>query len=230
VAAAVKKTRKELLKEPDEFITFSSRLLGLIATYKDAIVYALYAVMLAVAAFSAYVWYSGRQEAAAAQELGQALAKYDRLRAETSPAKALPEVAEDFRRLISSYGNRSNGNIARLLYANLCYEAGDFKQAAEFYENSLTRFTDDPLMLFQIKRSLGYAHERLKDYATAVSYFEQALAAAAEKNLQDDVLFHLGDLYARLGNPQKSAEAFNRLLTEHKDSIYFNMVRERVSG
>jgi predicted negative regulator of RcsB-dependent stress response len=222
VAAAVKKTRKELLKEPDEFITLSSRLIGFMATYKNAIVYALYAVMLAAAAFSGYVWYSGRQEAAAS-------AQYERLRAEASPAKAVQEVAEDFQRILSGYGNSSNGNIARLLYANLCYEAGDFKQAAELYQDSLTRFTDDPLMLFQIQRSRGYAHEGLKDYATAVSYFEQALSAG-EKNLQDDVLFHLGDLYSRLGNPQKSAEAFNRLLTEHKDSIYVNIVRERVGS
>jgi tetratricopeptide (TPR) repeat protein len=229
VAAAVKKTRKELLKEPDEFITLSSRLIGFIATYKNTIVYAVYAVMLAITAFSAYIWYSGRQETAAAEQLGQALAKYERLKAETSPAKAVQEVAEDFRRILGSYGNYSNGNIARLLYANLCYEAGDFKQAAELYQDSLTRFPDDPLMLFQIKRSLGYAHAGLKDYATAVSYFEQALSAA-EKNLQDDVLFHLGDLYSRLGNPQKSAEAFNRLLTEHKDSVYVNMVRERLSS
>jgi tetratricopeptide (TPR) repeat protein len=229
VAAAVKKTRKELLKEPDEFITLSSRLLAFVATHKDALVYALYAVILAAVAFSAYVWYSGRQEAAAADQLRQALAKYERLRAETSPAKAVQEVGEDFRRLLSSYGNSSNGNIGRLLYANLCYEIGDFKQAAELYRDSLPRFTDDPLMLFQIKRSLGYAYEGLKDYATAVNYFEQALSAA-EKNLEDDVLFHLGDLYFRLGNPQKSAEAFNRLLTEHKGSIYVDMVRERPSS
>jgi tetratricopeptide (TPR) repeat protein len=229
VAAAVKKTRKELLKEPDEFITLSSRLIGFVATYKQAIVYAVYAAMLAVTAVSAYVWYTGRQETAAAAQLGQALAKYERLKAQSSPAKATQEVAEDFRQILGSYGSYSNGNIARLLYANLCYEAGDFKQAAELYQDSLTRFPEDPLMRFQILRSLGYAHEGLKDYATAVSYFEQALSAA-EKNLQDDVLFHLGDLYSRLGNPQKSAEAFNRLLTEHQDSIYVNMVRERVSG
>jgi hypothetical protein len=62
-----------------------------------------------------------------------------------------------------------------------------------------------------------------------VSYFEQALSAG-EKSLQDDVLFHLVELYARLGDHQKSAQAINRLLSEHQDSIYVNMIRERVSG
>lgn len=229
MAAAAKKTRKELLKEPDEFITLSSRLLGFIAAYKKAIGYACCGVLAAVAAVSGYVAYAGWQESKASAQLSQALAKYERLRSEASQDKAVQEVAEDFRRILSDYDSRSNGNIARVLFANMCYEAGDFKQAAELYQTSLARFTDDPLMHFLLMRSLGYAHEGLKDYATAVSYFEQALTEA-QKSLQDDVLFHLGELYARLGDPQKSAAAFNRLLTDHQDSIYVNMVRERVSG
>jgi len=227
VAAAAKKTRKELLKEPDEFITFSSRLLNGIATYKTVIGYISLGVFITAAAVSGYVWYSGRQESKAAAQLSQALARYERLRAESPQDKAVQEVAEDFRRILADYGSRSNGNIARVLFANLWYQAGDFKQAAELYQASLAGFRDDPLMRFQLMRSLGYAYEGLKDNATAISYFEQALSVN-QKNLQDDVLFHLGELYARQGNAQKSSEAFNRLMTDYQDSVYVNMVRERV--
>ena len=229
MATAAKKTRKELLKEPDEFITLSSRMLGFIATYKKTIGYACIGALLAAALFSGYIGYSGWRESAAAAELAQVLTKYERLRTETSQDMAVQGVAEDFRRILDDYGNRSNGSIARVLYANLCYEAGDFKQAAELYQTSLARFADDPLMRFLLLKSLAYAHEGLKDYATAVTYFEQALAAT-QKNLQDDVLFHLGDLYARLGDSQKSTAAFNRLLSDHQDSVFVNMVRERVNG
>lgn len=229
MAAAAKKTRKELLKEPDEFITLSARLLDFVAAHKRTIAYVCVGALAVLAAASGYVAYAGWRESEAAAELSQALAKHERLRAGGTPEKAVQEVAEDFRRILSDYGNRSNGNIARVLFANLCYDAGDFKQAVELYRTSLARFADDPVMHFQLMRSLGYAHEGLKDYAGAVSYFEQALSAD-QKNLQDDVLFHLGDLYARLGDSQKSGAAFNRLLTEHQGSIYVNMVRERVSG
>jgi tetratricopeptide (TPR) repeat protein len=227
VAAAAKKTRKELLKEPDEFITLSSRLVGLIATYKTAIAYLFLGVLAATAAVSGYLWYSGSQEAKAAAQLSQALARYERLRTQSPQDKAVQEVAEEFRRMIADYGSRSNGNIARVLFANLNYQAGDFKQAAELYQAALASFRDDPLMRFQLLRSMGYAYEGLKEDATAIGYFEQALSAGP-KNLQDDVLFHLGELYARQGHAQKSTEAFNRLMTDHQDSVYVNMVRERV--
>ena len=46
----------------------------------------------------------------------------------------------------------------------------------------------------------------------------------------DDVLFELGDIYARLGEKEKSAEAFKRILSDHKDSVYLELARERVSG
>ncbi len=46
MAAAAKKTRKELLKEPDEFITLSSRMVGFIATYKKIIGYICFGVLL----------------------------------------------------------------------------------------------------------------------------------------------------------------------------------------
>jgi tetratricopeptide (TPR) repeat protein len=229
VAAAAKKTRKELLKEPDEFITFSSRMLGFIASHKKTIGYVCFGVLLAVSLFSGYFGYAGWQESKAAAQLAQALAKYEQLRAEGSQGQAVQAVAEDFKRILNDYGNRSNGNIARVLFANLCYETGDYQQAVALYQQSLARFEDDPLMRFLLLKSLAYAYVGLKDYAAAVGYFEQALSSG-QKNLQDDVLFQLGDLYARLGDAPKSNAAFNRLLTDHQDSVYVKMARERLSS
>lgn len=229
MAAAAKKTRKELLKEPDEFITLSSRMLGFMAANKKTIGYVCFGVLLVIVLFSGYIAYSGWQESQAAAQLAQALAKYERLRAESSQGPAVQAVAEDFKRILNDYGSRSNGAIARVHFANLCYETGDYQQAAALYQESLARFDGDPLMRVLLLKSLGYAHEGLKDYAAAAGYFEQALAAA-QKDLQDDVLFHLGDLYARQGESQKSTAAFNRLLSEHQDSIYANLARERLNS
>jgi tetratricopeptide (TPR) repeat protein len=229
VAPGKKKTRKELLKEPDEFITLSSRVLGWVARYKNEITYAVLGVVVLAAALSAYVFYTNRQEAAAASLLAQALAKLERLSAEKAQDKSVQEVSEDFQHILNDYGGRANGSIARLMYANLCYEIGDYQQAADLYRTSLPRFADQPLIHFQILKSLGYTYEALQDPAAAVTYFEQA-QAAGERNLQDDVLFHLGELYARLGQKDKSADAFKRILSEHADSIYANLVRQKVNG
>ncbi|MGE5257228.1 MAG: tetratricopeptide repeat protein [Hyphomicrobiales bacterium] len=229
MAPGKKKTRKELLKEPDEFITLSSRVLGWVTRFKDEITYALLGVVVLAAVVSGYVYYSNRQEAAAASLLAQALAKLERLSAEKPRDKAVQEVSENFRFIYNDYSGRANGSIARLIYANLCYETGDYQQAADLYRTSLPLFADQPLIHFQILKSLGYTYEALQDAAAAVTYFEQA-QAAGERSLQDDVLFHLGELYAKLGQKDKSTETFKRILSDHPESVYANLVRQRVNG
>jgi tetratricopeptide (TPR) repeat protein len=228
VAAAKKITRKELLKEPDEFLTLSARALGWAARNRREINYAVTAVLAAALLASGYLYYTNRREAAAGVQFGEALAKYDRLAAGDKP-KAAREVSADFRRVIDEYGGTSNGRMAALVYANLCYQAGDFSQAAELYKACLERFSDQPMIHFQILKSLGYTYEGLKDPAAALPYFERALAVA-DKGLQDDLLFQIGDLYARIGNKVKSDETFKRLLSEFADSPYANLVRTRVEG
>jgi tetratricopeptide (TPR) repeat protein len=227
VAAAKKVTRKELLKEPDEFLTLSSRFIGWAARHRREINTAVSAVLALALVVSGYLYYENRQEAQAGVLFGQALAKYDRLAADQ--AKAVREVSPDFRRITGEYGGTSNGRMAALVYANLCYQAGDFAQAAELYKTSLDRFADQPLIHFQILKSLGYTYEGLKEPAAALPYFERALAVA-DKALQDDLLFQIGDLAARLGNKAKSEETFKRLLSEFGDSPYANLVRPRVGG
>jgi tetratricopeptide (TPR) repeat protein len=227
VAAAKKVTRKELLKEPDEFLTLSSRALGWAASHRREINTAVSAVLALALVVSGYLYYTNRQEAQAGELFGQALAKYDRLAADK--AQAVREVSPDFRRITGEYGGTANGRMAGLVYANLCYQAGDYAQAAELYKASLDRFADQPLIRFQILKSLGYTYEGLKEPAAALPYFERALAVA-DKALQDDLLFQIGDLAARLGNPAKSEETFKRLLSEFGDSPYANLVRPRVGG
>jgi tetratricopeptide (TPR) repeat protein len=229
MAGVKKKTRKELLKEPDEFLTLTSRVLGWAAEYKKQINMAVLGVLSVGVLVSAYIYYVNHQESRAANLLAQALEKLEQLGPGKPTSKTVQEVSEDFKRIFNDYGSRSNGGLARLLYANLCYETGDYAQAAELYKASLPQFTEQPMIHFQILKSLGYTYAALNDPGTAAGYFEQALAGGT-KDLQDDLLFNLGDLYARLGQKDKSTDLFKRILNEHPDSIYANLVRRKVDG
>jgi tetratricopeptide (TPR) repeat protein len=229
MAAAKKKTRKELLKEPDEFLTITSKVLGWAATYKKQINIALVAALAVASIVSGVVFYINYQESKAAELLSQALEKLDRLGPGKPTPKAVQDVSEDFKRIFNEYGGRSNANIARLMYADLCYETGDYPQAAELYKTSLQEFTGQPIIHFQILKSLGYTYSALNDLGAAAGYFEQALSGG-EKNLQDDLLFNLGAIYSRLGQKEKGSDSFKRILNEHPDSVYANLIRNKVEN
>ena len=67
--AKVKKTRKELLKEPDEFITTTGKLIRWAVKYQTQLTYGLIAVVVVAIGVSTYRYFNARAEAQAAQLL-----------------------------------------------------------------------------------------------------------------------------------------------------------------
>jgi predicted negative regulator of RcsB-dependent stress response len=229
VAAAKKKTRKELLNEPDEFMNLSSRMLRYASGHRQEISRIVLALLLVAAVFSGYRLYENRAEARSAELLDLTVSKYERLSQAQSKEKAFQEVSADFKQLVGDYGSRSGGIMARLIWANMCFESGDYRQAAELYKDSLAHFGDFPVVRILVLTSLGHTHERLKELPAALGYFEQALPLAAP-GLKPEILFHIAELGRRLGREDKSQEASARILSEHGDSVYAEMVRERVGS
>jgi tetratricopeptide (TPR) repeat protein len=229
LAKKYKKTRKELLKEPDEFITLSGKLIGFAVAHKNQLIYGLGIIVSLALIFSGIRFFSIRSENKAAALLNQSLAKYESVKDDTKLLVAYERVSNDFQSILDKYGSKKSGKIARLTYANICYDAGKYEQAIELYKTALQDFESRPLIHNQILSNLGYAWEQLKDYATAVSYFEK-LSSAPEAAISADALFHLGWLYEKLEQPEKSKASYNKILSDHQDFIYIDLVKERMSG
>jgi len=229
MAKKIKKTRKELLKEPDEFITISGKLIGFMVAYKNQLTYALGIIVALALIFSGFRFFSIRSEKRASELLGQGLAKYEKLRTDAQPLEAYDQVSADFQLILDKYGSKQNGKIARLMYANICYEAGKYVQAIKLYKSSLKDFEKHPAIQKQVVSSLGYAYEQQEDYTSAASYFEK-LSAAPDTSMRSEALYRLGWLYDKLGQPEKSKEAYNKIISDHQDFIYIDLVKERMSS
>jgi tetratricopeptide (TPR) repeat protein len=225
-----KKTRKQLLKEPDEFITLSSKLIGFASEHKSLLTYSVTIVLALAVVFSGIRFFSIRAENKAAVLLDNSLTKYDSLKNEKKiPEEIYQALSPDFQLILDKYGSKDSGKIARLTFANICYNAGKYKQAIDLYQISLEDFNKHPLVRDQVVGSLGYAWEQLKDYATAAGWFEK-LTSAPEPNMRAEALYHLGWLYDKLGQTEKSRAAYNQILAEHQDFIYLDLVKERLAG
>jgi tetratricopeptide (TPR) repeat protein len=224
-----KKTRKELLKEPDEFLTISAKLIGLAREYQTQLAWALGVILVLAVVFSGFRLYLIRSESNASALLGSSVDKYRQAKSSADPQAAFQQVSADFELLLNKYGSRQSAKLGRLIYANICYDAGKYKQAIGLYRAALGDFQDWPMISGQIIASLGYACEQLQDTAGAVSYFEK-LSVAPEAHMQDEALYHLGRLYEQQGQSEKSKQMFAKILAEHPDFIYIDLVKERMSG
>jgi tetratricopeptide (TPR) repeat protein len=224
-----KKTRKELLKEPDEFMTLTGKVVRFATDHKTQLTYGLGIILALAIVVSAVRFFSIRADNKAAAMLGQSMTEYSSLQTQKKPDEIFNAVSGGFQTILKKYGGKSSGKLARLIYANICYDAGKYKQAIDLYNTSLKDFAKDPMMHSQVLSSLGYAYEQQKDYTTAISYFEK-ISAARQPNLRDEALFHLGRLYSKLGQPEKSREAYQKIISDHPDFIYIDVVKEKVSG
>ncbi|MGB5750867.1 MAG: tetratricopeptide repeat protein [Desulfobacterales bacterium] len=229
MAKKQKKTRKELLKEPDEFMTLSGKLIGFVVTYKNQLTYGLGIILALVIIISGVRFFSIRAENKASALLESSLIEYNSLRTDKKPDAVYDAVSGGFQNILQEYARKNATKIARLIYANICYDASKYEQAVSLYNTSLKDFETHPMIHSQILSSLGYAYEQQSEYSTAVDYFEK-ISTAPGQNLKDEALYHLGRLYNKLGQPEKSKAAYQKILSDYPDFIYIDIVKEQLSG
>lgn len=229
MAKKVKKTRKELLKEPDEFITLTGKLIRFATDHKTKLTYGLGIILALAIIISGMRFFSIRAENKASALLAQSMTEYSSLQANKKPEEVYTAVSGSFQNILKKYGTKGSGKLARLIYANICYDAGHYQQAIDLYNTSLEDFANHPMIRHQVLSSLGYAYEQKKEYATAISYFEK-ITSSPDQGLQGEALYNLGRLYSKLGQPEKSKEAYNKLVSDYPDFIYIELVKERIAG
>ena len=219
-------TRKELLKEPDEFITFTGKMIEFLKKYHQQVMYGAAAFLIIILSIAGYRYYTSWKEKKAFTTLERVTTAYNKA---VNNKSDLTEVKDSFREVVEKYSGYTGGKMARVIYANICYQTDDFDTAISLYTDALVDFEADPLLQNLIKNSLAYAYEAKKDYKKAIMYFEEV--ANAENAVMNDVsLFNLARLYDAEGNKEKSTETYEKILSDHADSIYIDIIKEKLNG
>ena len=56
------------------------------------------------------------------------------------------------------------------------------------------------------------------------------IANGSDPVLKDTAVFNLGLLYALTGKGEKSEAAFNTIINDYADSIYYPLAKEKIAG
>jgi len=225
----VSRSRKRDLNEPDEFISFWSKLFELISEYKLIFSSALGIMIAIIIVIIGMIYFIKKSEDKAFALLQRGITSYQAELKNNAPEKAFLDAGKDLQRVMNKYSNRNGGKLASFIYANICYAAKDYDKAIEIYKKSLINFNDELFIKYLILNGLAYSHKAKKDFKTAAGYFE-AIASAPDYAIKDEALFNLGELYAAMGDHDKSLTAFKKILSDHSGSMYIEIVKERVTG
>ena len=171
---AKKISRKQLLKEPDQFLTVSGRMLAWAGERRKAILWSTAAFFALVIGISLFGFLSSRSEARAFALLDQAMKSYETALAENGPKEALPTVSEDFQRILDDYAGRAGGRMARVVFADICFRGGQADRAVTLYTQALEDYSGQPFYRDRIQTSLAHALVAKQDYSAAATWFERS--------------------------------------------------------
>ena len=176
-----------------------------------------------------YRYFSNNAENRAFFLLDQAVGNYEAKKTDMDTLAAYEDAKEDFEYIIRKYDNTEGGKLATVVFAGMSYDANEVDRAIQLYEAALTHFENEPTYQNFLWSGLGYAYEKKKDIHKAISCFEK-IAGGDDPVVKDVALFNMGRLYHELGDTAKSLQAYQRLTTEHTDSIYYQLAKEKVAG
>ena len=227
-AKNISRARKRDLENPDEFITLWTKLFNFTVEHKVQVSCALTSLVVLIIVAAVTVYFLKISENKAFFFLQQGIAKYQTLVKAGNPNKAYLEAEKDFGLIMEKYSGRKGGKLARFTYAEMCYAAGDYDKAIANFNKLLEDFNDEPFLKNLILSGLGYSYKEKTDYKTSVKYFEM-IVTTPDYSIKDDALFNLGELYAAIGDKDKSIDAFQKILSDNPASMYTEIVKEKVA-
>jgi tetratricopeptide (TPR) repeat protein len=217
---------RKSLKQPDEFITLSSRLLNQIILHRNKVISALVGIVAVGLIVSGINYYSNKREMNALMLLNKAVAKYESMPKELSPLETYKAAEIDLEKIADTYGNNMGGKLANFFLANCSFLAGEFGRAEELYRKAIKDFDGDVPFDCLAKSSLGYSLEEQGKYEEAATIFSE-IPSDIGSIMGDESLFALSRQYGSIEKTELQLETVKKLIENYPQSIYANVLKEK---
>lgn len=220
-------SRKKLLKEPDEFLTFSARAIRFVADNQRPVLGILIGVVVVALAFAGFRYFSSLSERKAYAMFEQGRMHYMAENSQDKKTPAQEKAAEQFEKVIKKYPSTDAARFSLLIYADMSYQNGDYQRAIELYQKALGAFSGEGSIQKLIWNGLAYAYEAQKDYKSAAEYF-QRITETQDEFIKADACYNLGRIMDTMNHQEKALEAYNKVVQAHPDSVGFKIANEKV--
>lgn len=216
---AKKKTRKELLKGPDEFMTFSERVVRYVQDRSRAFILAGVVLFLIILGYVGLTWYMDFENRRAQEvynkayyTLRNAEASGDRLEDPSVPANYFREVTSNHRLARVT-------NLVLPQLASLEFQQGNLDEAIESYKKFKEQSRGNKPYYALAGLALSACFEARGQYDAAISQLDPIIADP-ESFLREQALFRLVRLHRLNGRLDKAREAHESLAGDFPGSPF----------
>jgi predicted negative regulator of RcsB-dependent stress response len=228
--AEKKISRKELLKEPDEFLTTSAKVIGYTRENPRQVTTGV--IIAVVCLVGALGWYGFRkhQDVKSLQMFDKAFRQYHEVlfSSETQAPEQLDKLLTEFEAVARDYGSLPAGEMAQLYCGHVLYKKGDFKGALDRYErlrsSELTKRSLEPLVMYHV----AMTRFALQDYEQAESVFTQ-LSKDTNSPYRREAFAAIAHIYESMGKNKEAAQAYKQYLKMFPEAPDAAFIRARLA-
>ncbi|MBW1990227.1 MAG: tetratricopeptide repeat protein [Deltaproteobacteria bacterium] len=229
MAKKKKISRKQLLKEPDEFLTLSSRAVEWARDHQKEMIIATAVFALAGLLLVVGSWHFSRTRGRAMATYERAAATLERLdKEEAANPEAAKAATDQLERVIDQYPRTKAAAMAAMRLGAVAYKNGDYQKAEDWYRLAVKKFSGDPLAKTLAQNGLAHALEGAGKLEQALARFE-ALKEGPLSGVTQDAAFRAAMIHKKLGDAQKAAEALRNFVDTYPQSPFARLAEEELA-
>jgi predicted negative regulator of RcsB-dependent stress response len=228
--AEKKVTRKELLKEPDEFLTTTAQVIRYTREHPRSVALGCALVVICLLAAAGVYYYQKHREVRSHELFEQVCNEYEA--AVQSPQQLTPQKLDklfaEFDALTREYSSLPAGEMALLYSGHVLYKKQDFKGALERYtqmqSTTLVKSGLSSLVLYHVAMS----QLALKEYDKAVVLFDQ-LSKDVNSPYGREAYGTVARIYELMGKNKEAVQAYRQYLKMFPEAPDAAFVKARIA-
>ena len=228
--AAKKITRKELLKEPDEFITTSAQIVQYTRENPKKVLIICLVIAVSLLAAAGFYAYQRQAKLASHESFEKAFMEYQMLdiSGQTPTNEQLDKLLAQFETITKDYPSYSAGDMALLYSGHVLYKKNDFRGALDRYTRmqttKLAKEGMGQLVLYHTAMTLF----ALKDYEQATIIFDQ-LSKDTNSPYCREAHAAIARIYESSGKNKEAVQAYRQYLKMFPEAPDAAFVKSRIA-
>lgn len=224
---ARRKIRRKELKKPDEFITFSSRIIAWCQDNTRIVIGVLASVAVLILITSAVFLIKAKRETKARDMYEEALALYQDESSGNDDTVNYSMATTKLEEIKQRYHSTTVAINALMDLGNIYFQVGDYEKAISCYTDFLQRTDVSHPLYDQAFESLGETYEAKGSWQEAAEVY-QRLASEGTPAYQAQAQLYLGRVYEAIGDKQKAIIHYNNYLNDSPALIFGEWIKVKV--
>ncbi len=224
---AKKLTRKELLKETDEFLTLSNRVVMFFNAHLRGLKYCGIAIAVIVAGYLAVYGYMRHINKSGQEVYNMAYDTLtDNLDPDVTPEK-LKKAEELFERVIDEYGMSKAARLALPQIGHVKFAEKNYDDAILYYDKFAAEVSGDKEYETLTSLALAGCYEAKGDMKKAILLLS-SIVDAPDNLFRETAMLSLERVYRIDNQPEKATEILKKFVQEYKSSPFLPMAKARL--